>query len=210
MYKKIEDVFEEEYKEQASTKPEERRKKREEKTKAERKVEEEENRDRSTEMQQDQNVQDTQLSSPPHSTDTPAEVIKIKDVVETSCQNINPLTPEDLTKILDQATKHAQLGKNPILVSVEELQKSAKKIKEGEVKLQEPPQVTYTIGLSFIPPPSPLRLAMEAHQEPSATIGEVTYTSVHIVSIAPSSSSNTRRSDTRGRETRRREKGNTG
>ena len=109
MYKKIEDVFEEEYKEQASTKPKERRKRGEEKTEVEKKVEEEENRDRSTEIQQDQIVQDTQLPppSPPHSTDTPAEVIEIKDVVDTSCQNINPLTAKDLTKILDQTTLQA-------------------------------------------------------------------------------------------------------
>ena len=45
--------------------------------------------------------------SPPHSTATPAEVIKIKDVVDTSSQNINPLTTEDLTKILDQTTLQA-------------------------------------------------------------------------------------------------------
>ena len=155
MYKKIEDVFEEEYKEQASTKPEERRKRREEKTEVEREVEEEENRDRSTKIQQDQSVQDTQLPppSPPQSTDTPTEVIEIKDVFDTSCQKINPLTVEDLTKILDQATKHAQLCENPILVSIEELQKSVDKFKEGEVQPQEPPQVTQTIGLSFIPPP---------------------------------------------------------
>ena len=113
LYNNIEDVFEEEYKEQASTKPEERRKRREEKIEAERKVEEEENRDRSTETQQDQSVQDTQLSppSPPH----------------TTSQNINILTAEDLTKIIDQTTLQAQLCDNPILVSIEELQKSVDK-----------------------------------------------------------------------------------
>ena len=56
--------------------------------------------------------------------------MKIKDVVDTSSQNINPLPTEDLTKILDQATHHAQLCENPILVSVEELQKSVEKIKK--------------------------------------------------------------------------------
>ena len=50
LYKKIEDVFEEEYKEQASTKPEERRKRREEKIEVEKRVEEEENKDKSTEI----------------------------------------------------------------------------------------------------------------------------------------------------------------
>lgn len=126
MYKNIEDVLEEKYKEKASTKLEERRKRREEKTEAEKKVEEEENRDRSTKTQQDQSVQDTQLPppSPPHSTNTLAKVVKIKDVVDTSCQNINPLTVEDLTKILDQETHQAQLCKNPILVSIEKIQKS--------------------------------------------------------------------------------------
>ena len=41
-------------------------------------------------------MQDTQLPppSPPLSTITPVETIKIKDVVDTSCQNINPLTYE--------------------------------------------------------------------------------------------------------------------
>ena len=47
---------------------------------------------------------------------------------------------------------------------------------------QEPPQVTQTTGLSFIPPPSPPRLAMEAHQEPSATTGEATSIIVQAVS----------------------------
>ena len=42
LYKKVEDVFEEEYKEEATAKPEERRKRREEKTEIEKKVEEEE------------------------------------------------------------------------------------------------------------------------------------------------------------------------
>ena len=154
----------------------------------ERKVEEEENRDRSTETQQDQSVQDTQLPppSPPHTTDTPAEVVKIKDVVDTTSQNINPLTAEDLTKILDQETKQAQLCDNPIVVSVEELQKTVDKVKEGEVKPQEPPQTTYTTRLSFQPPPLPLRITMEAHQESSRTAGEVIDISVQKVSTPPS------------------------
>ena len=73
LYNTIEDVIEEEYREQASMKPEERRERKEEKTKAEKQVEEEESRDKSTEIQQDQSVQDAQLPppSPPHSTDTP-------------------------------------------------------------------------------------------------------------------------------------------
>ena len=86
LYKKIKDVLEEEDKEQASKKLEERRKQREEKTKAEKKVEEEENMDRNTKIFQEQSVQDTQLSplSPPHPTDTPIEIVQIKDVANTS------------------------------------------------------------------------------------------------------------------------------
>ena len=71
----------------------------------------------------EQSVQDTQLPplSPPHSIDTPVETVKIKDVVDISSQKIDPLTIKDLTKILDHATHQAQLCRNPILVSVEEL-----------------------------------------------------------------------------------------
>ena len=58
-------------------------------------------------------------------------------------------------------------------------------MKEGEVQPQEPPQVTQTTGLSFIPPPSPPRLAMEAHQEPSAIVGEATSIIVQTVSTPP-------------------------
>ena len=132
-------------------KREERGEKREEKIEVEKKIEEEENKeekveegkdeDEGTNGQQDQSVQDTQLppTNPPHSTITPTEIIKIKDVVHTSSQNINQLTVEDLTKILDQTTLQAQLCTSPILVSVEELQKSIDKLKEGEVAPQEPP-----------------------------------------------------------------------
>ena len=76
-----------------------------------------------TDEQQEKSVQDTQLPppSPPHSTITPTKKIKIKDVFDTSCQNINPLTIEDLTKILDQSTQQARLCSSPILVSVDEL-----------------------------------------------------------------------------------------
>ena len=125
-------------------------------------------------------MQDTQLPlpSPPHSTITPIEIIKIKDVTDTTSQKINPLTAEDLTKILDQTTLQAQLHANPILVNVEELQKSVDKIKEGEVSPQEQSQITQNTGLSFLPPPSPPRIAMQAHQELSAIAGAVTGTSV--------------------------------
>ena len=80
--------------------------------------------------EQEQSVQDTQLPPPsPLHTITPTETIKIKDVTDTSSQNINPLTVEDLSKILDQSTQLAQLCSSPILVSVDELQKSVDKLK---------------------------------------------------------------------------------
>ena len=99
-------------------------------------MEEEENKDRNTEMQEDQSVQDTQPTppSPPQFITTPAKVVKIKDVVDTTSQDINSLTIEDLTNILNQSTHQAQLCTNPILVSVEELKKLVEKIKKGEVK----------------------------------------------------------------------------
>ena len=110
---------------------------------------------------QEKSVQDTKLPplSPPHLTDTPTEIVQIKDVVDTLSQNIDPLTIQDLTKILDQSTHQAQLCTNPILVSIEELQKSVDEAKKGEVKSKEPPPATQTTEPSFIP----LRIAMEAH-----------------------------------------------
>ena len=90
--------------------------------------EEKKDEDKSTDELQEQSVQDTQLPppSPPH-TITHLETLKIKDVVDTSCQNINPLTAEDISKILDQSTQQVQSCTSPILVSVEELQKSAQR-----------------------------------------------------------------------------------
>ena len=109
--------------------------------------------------------------SPPHSTFTPTETIKIKDVTKTSSQNINPLITEDLTKILDQSTQQAQLCTSPILVSVDELQKLVDKPKEVKVSPQEPPKFTQTIGLLLLPPPSQPKSVTQALQEPSATVG---------------------------------------
>ena len=61
------------------------------------------------EKQEEKSVQDTPMPppSPPHATITPADTIIVKDVIDTSCQNINPLTIEDLSKILDQSTQQA-------------------------------------------------------------------------------------------------------
>ena len=55
------------------------------------------------EQQEEQSVQDTQMStlSPPHDTSTPVETIIVKDVPNISPQNINSLIVEDLKKILD-------------------------------------------------------------------------------------------------------------
>lgn len=77
------------------------------------------------EKPQHQSVQDTQLppSSPPHVTITPIDTITVKDFPNTSARNINPLTVEDLKKILDQSTQQAKLCTNPISVSVDELRK---------------------------------------------------------------------------------------
>ena len=58
--------------------------------------------------------------SPPHDTSTPVEAIIVKDVLDNTPQNINPLTIEDLKKILDQSTLQAKLCENLVLVSVEE------------------------------------------------------------------------------------------
>ena len=60
-------------------------------------------------QQIDQSVQDTQLTcpSPPHVTSTPAEIVIVQDIPDTYGQNINPLTTEDLKKILHQTTLQA-------------------------------------------------------------------------------------------------------
>ncbi len=69
-------------------------------------------------------MQDTRMlsASPPHDT-TVTETIHIMDVSNASAQNINPLIVDYLKNILDQSTIQAKLCNNPILVSVEELQK---------------------------------------------------------------------------------------
>ena len=175
IYNKIDDVFDEEYKVEASAKIKEieetRRKKVEEKKGEEEKKDEEEKKEelskgeeKDTNGQQEKSVQDTQLPppSPPHSTITLVEIIKIKDVIDTSCQKINPLTIEDLTKILDQSTQASKLCSSPILVSVDELKKLVVESKEVKVKTQEPPSTTQTTGLLFLPPPSPPKVVIDA------------------------------------------------
>ena len=96
-------------------------------------------------QQQEQSVQDKQLPppspphipSPPHVATPPAESVIVKDVPNTSGQNINPLTVEDLKKILHQTTFQSELCSNPVLVSVEELQKAMVEITKTKVNPQE-------------------------------------------------------------------------
>ena len=93
------------------------------------------------EQQQDeQSVQDTQMSSvsPPYDTSV-TETITIKDVSNASTQNINPLIANDLKNILDQSTLQPKLCDNPILVNVEELQKAITEVTRDKVNPQEPP-----------------------------------------------------------------------
>ena len=125
-------------------------------------------------------MHDTQLPppSPPHSTFTPVETIKIKDVTYTTSQNINPLTTKDLTKILDQLNQLAQLCSSPILVSVDELQKLVDKLKEVKVSSQDPPKTIQTTGLLLLPPPSPPKSVTQALQESRAPTGVDTSISV--------------------------------
>ena len=75
--------------------------------------------------------------SPLHDTTKNIETITIKDVSNPSTQNINPLTAEDLKKILDQSTLQAKLYENLLLVSVEELKKVVIEVTREKVHTQE-------------------------------------------------------------------------
>ena len=88
-------------------------------------------------------MQDTQLppSSPPHVPITLAETITIVYVIDTFGENINPLTVEDLKRILDQSTQKAILCTDPVLVSIDELQKLVESIVREKVNQQEPPSI---------------------------------------------------------------------
>ncbi len=120
-------------------------------------------------------MQDTQLSppSPPHAIITPAEIVKIKDVTDTSSPNINPLTAEDLAKILDQSTLVSKLCSSPILVSVDELENPVAKIKVFKVKTQEPPSTIQPTSILFLPPPPLPSVVTDTLQMPSTTAVEV-------------------------------------
>lgn len=116
------------------------------------------------EKQTDQSVQDTQLPplSPPHDTNTPAKIIKMKDVPDSSAKNINPLTAEDLKKILDQSTLQDKLCENPVLVSVDELQKAIADITRHKVNTQEP---------NFsIPPTTSGQLSVQTSEDTSTKV----------------------------------------
>ena len=91
------------------------------------------------------------------------------------------MTTEDLKKILDQSTQVARLCTSPILVSVDELQKSVDKFKGVKVPPQEPPKTTKTTTLLLLPPPSPPKSITQALQEPSAVAGAATDLSVQTI-----------------------------
>ena len=92
-------------------------------------------------QQEEQSVEIPQVLaiSPPHDTRTPIETIIVQDVSDDSPLNINPLTIDDLKKILDQSTLQARLCENLVLVSVEEFQKAIVDITRDKVNPQEPP-----------------------------------------------------------------------
>ena len=96
------------------------------------------------EQQEEQSVQDTQLSDvkPQNVTSVNTKTIIVKDVSDHISQNINPLTKEDLKKILDQSTLQAKLCDNLVLVSVDELQKIVTDSTMKEVNTQRPPTIT--------------------------------------------------------------------
>ena len=74
---------------------------------------------------EEQSVEITQVPaiSPPHDTSTPAKSIKVKEILDTTPQNIDQLTIEDIKKVLDQSTWQTRLCENVVLVSVEKYQK---------------------------------------------------------------------------------------
>ena len=70
--------------------------------------------------------QDVQVSSaiPPHTNQVSQwDSMLIKDVLDTSEKNVNPLTEEDLKKILIDYTTTTQLCTHPVLVRVEKIEK---------------------------------------------------------------------------------------
>ena len=82
--------------------------------------------------------------SPPHVIITPRNTIIVKDVLDIFSQNINPLTTNDLKRILDQSTQQSKLCSNHVLVSVNELQKVVADTIRDKVNPQEPPFIIST------------------------------------------------------------------
>ena len=108
--------------------------------------------------------------SPHHVAITPTETITVKDVTNTSFQNINPLTTKDLSKILDQSTQKDRLCTNPVLVSVDVIQKVVVETTRFKVNPQEPPflsKATSTQLLVLPQPPLPIATS-DTIQMPSA------------------------------------------
>ena len=130
---------------------------------------EEKEEEKDTTEPQDQSMQDIQVSppSPPHATITPIDIIKIKDVIDTSNIKINPLTTEDL-EILDQSSLVEKLSSNPVLVNVDELQNP-----EVKVKALVPSSTIQTTGILFLPPPSPPSIVTYTLQMPSTIAREI-------------------------------------
>ena len=92
---------------------------------------------------EEQNVQDTQFLSvsPPHVTTETTKIVTIKDISNLSTNNIDPITKDNLKKILEQSTLQAKLCDNPILISVDELQNSMTDVARKKVNPQEPPPI---------------------------------------------------------------------
>lgn len=89
--------------------------------------------------------------SPPQASIPPTDIIKITNVLDTFGQDINPLTTEDLKIILDQSKQQAILCKDPVLVSIDELQKLVESTVKDKVSTQEPPSITTTSSQFEIP-----------------------------------------------------------
>ena len=134
-------------------------------------------------------MQDTQLPPPssPHATITPAKSIIVKDVIDTSCQNINPLTTEDLSRILDQSTQQACLSTDPLLVNVDEIHKAIVDPRRVKVKIQEPPSILKATRppLLLLPPPLPPSTTSNTMQMSSEEIGEGTRKLEQIIGTPP-------------------------
>ena len=73
-------------------------------------------------------------ASPPQVISVSTKTIIVKDVSDPIAQNNNPLTEEDLKKILDQSTLQAKLFFNLVLVSVNEIKKLVTITTREEVK----------------------------------------------------------------------------